>query len=211
MGSCGFRSEIKMDYPQGLRVLSYKCHAGIGTHLDAPSHFIPGGSNAGDIPLKSLIVPSHVLHVSDQCAADLIVQPDDLFVYEKRYGMIEKGSLILVHTGWGKHWTQPDRYRNLDREAMMHFPTLSHELGEILIKRDVVGVGIDTLSPDPPKSQFPIHHLFLGKGKYILENVASLEQMPPVGAYVINLPLRIREGSESPVRLVGVIPHERDR
>lgn len=204
-GSCGFRSEIKMDYPQGLRVLAYKCHAGVGTHMDAPSHFIPGGSHVGDIPLEALIVPCHVLNVSDRCAGDCVVTPEDVGAYEKRYGMIGKGSLLLIDTGWAKFWCNPAQYRNSDPQGRMHFPTLAREAGEILLERDVVGVGIDTLSPDPPGGQFPIHHLFLGKGKYILENVANLGRMPPVGAYAINFPLKIREGAESPVRLVGVV------
>ncbi|MBS0653229.1 MAG: cyclase family protein [Verrucomicrobia bacterium] len=205
-GSCGFRSEIKMDYDQGLRVQAYKCHAGVGTHMDAPSHFIRDAKNIGDIPLEVLIVPCSVLNLSSQRSEDLIVTSKEIIQFEKKFGKIAPGSLFFAYTGWAAFWSKPDQYRNLDQSGQMHFPTMSKDAAELLLERDVAGVGMDTLSPDPQGSQFPVHHLILGKGKYILENVANLNLMPPVGAYAINLPLNIRFGAESPVRLVGLIP-----
>ncbi|MGE0669843.1 MAG: cyclase family protein [Parachlamydiales bacterium] len=205
-GSCGFRSEIKMDYDQGLRVLAYKCHAGVGTHIDAPSHFIPDADNIGDIPLETLIVPCTVLDLSSRRSGDLVVTSKEILEFEKKFGKIPEASLFFAHTGWAAFWSKPDQYRNLDKSGQMHFPTLSKDAAELLLERNVVGIGIDTLSPDPQGSQFPVHHLLLGKRKYILENVANLGRMPPVGAYVINFPMNIRFGAESPVRLVGLVP-----
>lgn len=205
-GSCGFRSEIKMDYEQGLRVLAYKCHAGVGTHMDAPSHFIPEANNIGDILLKNLIVPCTVLNLSSRRSGDLVVSSKQILEFEKQFGKIPEDSLFFVHTGWAAFWSKPDQYRNLDESGQMHFPTLSKDAAELLLERNIVGVGIDTLSPDPQGSQFPVHHLILGKGKYIVENVANLDQMPSIGAYAINLPLNIRFGAESPVRLIGLVP-----
>ena len=203
-GSCGFRHEIKMDYDRGLRVLSYKCHAGVGTHMDAPSHFVPGGKNIGDIPLEVLIVPCCVLDLSARCSADLVVSEKDIIQFEEEFGDLAEGCLFFAYTGWAKYWQFPEKYRNVDGSGVMHFPIYSKGAAEHLLKRKVVGLGIDTFSPDPQESHFPVHHLMLGAGKYILENVANLNLMPPVGAYVINFPLNIRVGTESAVRLVGI-------
>lgn len=204
-GSCGFRHEIKMDYDKGLRVLSYKCHAGVGTHLDAPSHFIPGGGNIADIALESLIVPCCVMDLSKRCSADLVVSKADIIQFEERHGAVLERSLFFAYTGWSQYWCFPEKYRNADGNGQMHFPTYSKEAAQYLMDRGVAGIGIDTFSPDPQGSEFPVHHLILGAGKYIVENAANLNRMPAMGAYVINLPLNIREGTESAVRLVGII------
>lgn len=204
-GSCGFKHEIKMDYEQGLRVMTYKCHAGVGTHMDAPSHFIKGGMNIADIPLEQLIAPCAVIDLSRQSHGDLIISSDAILEFEKKHGKIAKGSLFLAHTGWSSFWSDPQKYRNPDAAGQMHFPTYSAQAAELLLERGIVGLGIDTLSPDPQGSNFPVHHLLLGAGKYIIENVAHLNRMPPSGAYAINFPLKICCGAESPVRLVGLI------
>ena len=67
------------------------------------------------------------------------------------------------------------------------FPSVSASVADLLISRNVVGIGIDTLGPDLPSSGFPVHQAILGAGKYIVENIANLEKMPRTGAYVMIL------------------------
>lgn len=69
-------------------------------------------------------------------------------------------------------------------------------------------IGIDTLSPNRPEDSFKVHKTFLGAGKIIIENVANLDSMPPTGSFVMVLPIKIKDGTEAPVRIVGFI--ERD-
>lgn len=211
-GGCGFKHEIKKDYDQGIRVMAFKCHAGVGTHMDAPSHFIQGGDNIADIPLEQLIVTASVLHLSEKMHPDLLVMPQDILDYEKKWGKIKQGSLVLVHTGWEKFWNDTDRYRNVDSSGKMHFPGYHVETAELLLQRGVVGIAIDTLSPDGsnniPENKYPVHECILGAGKYIIENAAHLSQMPPQGAYAIALPLRITVASECAIRLIGLISSE---
>ncbi len=204
-GGCGFHAEIKMDYPQGLRVLSYKMHAGIGTHMDAPSHFFQEGKHIADISLQELFVPLVILDVSKEAHADFLIGPKELLAFEKRHGKIPKGSAVIANTGWAKKWRDTAAYRNPDAQGRMHFPGFQGEGAEFLLERGIVGVGIDTLSPDGTNQGFPVHEAILGNGKYILENLTQLEEVPPLGAYLIALPLKIREGTESAVRAVAVI------
>jgi kynurenine formamidase len=52
-----------------------------------------------------------------------------------------------------------------------------------------------------------VHKQLLGAGKYILENVTNLEGLPAKGSFILALPLKIKGGTEAPVRLIGLINH----
>ncbi len=205
-GSCDFCSEIKQDYDKMFRIQQIKMHAGIGTHMDAPSHCIQGGHSIADIPLEQLIVPACVIDVSIKADADYEISFEDIENYERTYGIIPKGSLVIGYTGWSRFWTNPDAYRNIDANGQMHFPAFSSKAAELLLKKDIVGLAIDTLSPDCLDQSFSVHRLILGAGKYIIENIADCSKLPPKGSYVMALPLKVKDGTESPIRIIGLIP-----
>ena len=209
-GSCGFKKEVKMDYDQGVRVLSYKSHAGIGTHMDAPSHFIRGGKNISDIALEELIVPLCVLDMSKERNPDLLISPEDVLQFEKKFGAIPPKSLVLANTGWEKYWSNTVKYRNADAKGKMHFPGFMAKTAELLLQRKISGIGIDTLSPDgsTDKEGFPVHELILGAGKYILENLCNLGNLPPQGALALVMPMKVVGGAESAIRLVALAEPE---
>jgi kynurenine formamidase len=106
----------------------------------------------------------------------------------------------MVKTGWSKFWHDPLKYHNNHV-----FPSVSSEAASLLLELGVSAIGIDTLSPDRPKDGFKVHKLFLGADKIIIENVANLGSMPPTGGFVMVLPIKIQDGTEAPVRLVGLI------
>lgn len=204
-GSCGFRHEIKRDYDAGLRVLKYEMHASAGTHMDAPSHFYREGKNVGDFSLEELIVPCCVIDLSHRREENLSIKPSDLISYEKEYGKIPQNSCVIGFTGWQDFWQQPDRYRNVKQDGVMRFPTFSKEAAEFLLERKVAGIGIDTLSPDTADGDHPVHHLLLGEGKYIVENLCELHRLPKKGAHLFVLPIKIGIGSEACVRCIGAM------
>ncbi len=88
------------------------------------------------------------------------------------------------------------------------FPSVSLEAAKVLLERDVSALGIDVLSPDRTEDGFKVHQVFLGLGKILIENAANLDNMPPIGAFVMALPIKIKDGTEAPVRLVGLIERE---
>ncbi len=208
-GSCGFHFEVKMDYDQGVRVLLYKCHAGVGTHMDAPSHFFRDGAVISDLDVNNLIVPARVIDVSAKVHPDLFIGPEDMLDHEKRWGKIEENSLVFAYTGWEKFWKDVNCYRNPDDFGKMHFPGFDEKAAELLLERKIAGIGIDTLSPDGsnngPGAKYPVHECVLRAGKYIIENAANLSKMPPKGAFAIALPLKITVGAEAAMRLVGLV------
>ena len=205
-GSCGFCLEIKKDYDKIFRVQQIKMHAGVGTHIDAPSHRFEGGISVIEIPLEKLITKACLIDVSKKAWADYKISVEDIEKYEKTFGNITTDSLVIGFTGWSHFWLDPTKYRNVDATGQMHFPAFSEKAAEFLLKRHIAGIAIDTLSPDCLDERYPVHQLILGSGKYIIENIADCSQLPPKGAYVIALPLKGKDSTESPLRIIGLIP-----
>lgn len=204
-GSCGFSHEIKLDYSdcttkEKFRIQKIKMHAGVGTHIDAPSHCIPGGKSVAELDLNDLIAPCVMIDVSNKAKENYRFSVKDLKEFEEKYQKISSRSFVIIYTGWEQFWKNPKKYC-----SDYHFPSISAEAAEVLLERNVVGIGIDTLSPDRPENGFPVHQLILGAGKYIVENVANANQLPPVSAYSLALPIKTSEGTEAPIRLIGLI------
>ncbi len=183
-----------------------------GTHLDSPIHFAEGRWTTDQIPLARLIAPGVVVDVSAACARDPDYQASagDLAGWEKRYGPIPAGVIVLVRTGWGKYWPDKRRYLGSDKPgdtANLHFPGVSRQAAELLAARRIAGLGIDTASIDHgPSKDFMTHRILNAAGIYGLENVANLEKLPPTGATLVALPMKIKGGSGGPVRIIAVLP-----
>ncbi|MBI3604042.1 MAG: cyclase family protein [Nitrospirae bacterium] len=184
-----------------------------GTHIDAPIHFGRDRRTVDQIPLERLTGPAIVIDVRSQCAAnpDYELTAADLLAWESIYGRIQADALVLMYSGWGQRWPDPPRYlgsETPDDPRTLHFPGFSREAAEFLVtQRSVRGVGIDTASIDPGRSRdFPAHRVLNGADVYALENVAALEQLPPKGATVWSLPIKIKGGTGGPVRIVAVLP-----
>ncbi len=184
-----------------------------GTHMDAPIHFAEGRSTIDEISVDRLSGPAIVIDARVQCEAnaDYELTVQDLVNWESRYGRIPDGALIFMWSGWGQQW--PNRVRYLgtptpDDARTLHFPGLSSQAAEFLIhQRTIRGVSIDTASIDPGRSpDFPAHRILNGAEVYILENVASLNRLPPHGAVVMALPMKIKGGTGAPVRIVAWLP-----
>ena len=205
-GDCGFQHGLIMDYkdsntPVQFRVQTINMHAGIGTHMDAPAHCIPNGKTIDTIALNDLIAPCVVIDISKQAHATYQCSVVDIQHFEQQYNKIPHGAFVIVRTGWDRFWHQPKQYRN-----DLQFPSISLDAARLLLERDIVGLGIDTLSPDTENSGYPVHQVILGAGKYIVENVAHANKMPPVGSFSLAMPLLFEGGTESPIRLIGLIP-----
>ena len=74
----------------------------------------------------------------------------------------------------------------------------------------MLGVGVETIGTDAGQAggfdpPFPIHTIMHGAGKFGLASLANLDQLPPTGALVIAAPLKIVNGSGSPVRVIALV------
>ena len=178
-----------------------------GTHMDAPGHFVPGGRLSPEITPRELIAPIVVVDISKKAESDpnAMVELDDLRKFERRHGRIPKGALVAGDSGWAAKVGDPLAFKGGDTFPNYNFPGWSEEAALWLVdKRDVTGIGIDTMSLDPGNSlTFPVHVNFLATDRYGLENLAGLDGIPPRGAtaYVGLIPWE--EGSGGPCRVIA--------
>ena len=171
----------------------------MGTHMDAPAHVIPGGRTIDKLTPEELVVDCVLIDVSQEADKNYLVMPSAIEKFEKEYGEIPAHSLVIFYTGWSKFWETPERYHN-----KFAFPRVDVSVAEILLKRKVVGLGIDTFSCDTGKDGFSVHRAILRADKYLVENVANAELLPPTGAKVFVLPFKIKDATEAPIRLVAL-------
>lgn len=187
-----------------------------GTHLDAPIHWITGrylAHNSVDtMPTSLMVAPACVIDCSAESAedADFLVTVAFVEAWEAQHGRIPAGSWVLLRTDWSLK--RGAAYANLD-DTGAHTPGPDAELMRWLVEeRDVLGVGTETIGTDagqgghldPP---YPAHHYLHGAGKYGLQCLARLDALPPQGALIIAAPLKIREGSGSPLRVIALVEH----
>jgi kynurenine formamidase len=147
-----------------------------GTHLDAPVHFVAGAPTADRLPVNRLIAPLAVVSIASRASRDpdTLVQVDDILSWEKQHGRLPPGSFVAIHSGW-------------DLKNLSHAAGFGEAAARFLVTdRDIVGVGVDTLSLDAAiAKQFVAHVAFLGAGKYGVEMLANLDHVPPSGATIV--------------------------
>jgi kynurenine formamidase len=184
-----------------------------GTHMDAPLHLVSNGASLSEIAVEKFIVPAVVVDVSVAAASspDYVVTVEDLEQWTKTHGPAPSGCAVLIRSGWASRWPSQARYVNQDTLGVMHFPGLSVEAAHYLVERvHPVAVGIDTFSIDAgPSKDFRVHQVVMAAGLYVLENLANLERLPATGALIIALPMKLADGSGSPVRVLALVPGAR--
>ncbi len=184
-----------------------------GTHMDAPVHFAQGQAGIEGIPVERLMGPAVVIDVRAAVAGDrdYRLSLEDIQRWEAKHGTIPSGAVVMMLTGWGAYWKDRERYFGTatpNLAATLHFPGFSKEVAEFLVaERHIHGVGIDTPSIDYGGSQdFVVHRILSVAGLYGLENVARLEEVPPSGATIVALPMKIAGGTGAPVRIIAILP-----
>lgn len=208
-GGVPFKMERLVDYPQGYLLHKFEVGENTGTHVDAPHHFVEENLPVAELALKDLIVPAVVIDVTDKVAenTDYQLTAADVEAWEAEHGQITPGTLVILNTGWHKRFGSQDDYANLDQDGVMHFPGYGADSAELLVERDVVGIGIDTLSLDyGPAKSFDTHLVMLKANKYQIENLTNLDALPPTGATVVVGVLKVRGGSQAQARVIALLP-----
>jgi kynurenine formamidase len=195
---------------------NFSCSEHTGTHFDAPIHWISGrhlpDNSTDTIPAAHFIAPACVLDCSREAAADadFLLTVGFLHNWEKRYGRIPSGSWILMRTDWSKR-TDPVAYQNLD-ETGQHTPGPDPDAVRFLVaKRQVLGFGSEAIGTDAGqafhlKPPYPCHYYMHGSGRYGLQCLTNLDLLPATGSMVIAAPLKIKDGSGSPLRVFALVP-----
>ena len=184
---------------------------GCGTHIDAPRHFYEDGMDVASISLESLTGNACILDITKQCDADVdyLATKKDILNWEKEHGNISANSLFFVYTGWSKYWPNANEYLNFDSIGTMHFPGISLDAAEYLFLKGVKGIGIDTMSVDGGCSKdFPVHKFTLSRDCFHVENLKDLHLLPAKDAFVMAMPIRVKEAGEAPARVIGFYKKE---
>jgi len=186
-----------------------------GTHLDAPIHFAEGKQTVDELTINQLSGFAIVIDVSEQVSSDRNYQvlPEDVQNWEQLNNPIPDESILLFRTGMGAYWPDAEKYlgtslRGAEGVADLSFPGIHPDLAQWLVdNRAVKAVGLDTPSLDYGQSTlYKAHQILFEHNIPGFENVANLELLPEKGAYVIALPMKIKNGSGAPLRIVANIP-----
>jgi kynurenine formamidase len=187
-----------------------------GTHFDAPIHWISGkdlpDNSVDRINPRKFIGPACVIDVTGDVDRDpnFLLTVERVERWEAEHGRIPAGAWLLLRTAWSKRTAARD-YINLQPDGP-HTPGFAKECSELLARgRDVLGVGVETVGTDAGRAAtfdppFPNHYVMHGSGKFGLAGLCNLDQLPPTGAVVIAAPLKIVNGSGSPLRAIAITP-----
>jgi kynurenine formamidase len=208
-GNESFRAEaIKTFDRDGFYAQQLTFWEHTGTHLDAPAHFHEGADTAELIPVETLFAPIVVIDIAARASEDpdTAVTVDDLVAFEAEFGKIPAGAFVAMYSGWGAMIDDPEAFINLDADGVQHYPGFHPDAAEFLVsERDIVGIGVDTLSQDPGNSaDFGTHITILGAGKYGVEGVANLDQVASAGSSVFIGGPKHQDASGGPARVIAL-------
>lgn len=184
-----------------------------GTHFDAPIHWVTGRhvpDGAVDaIAPDNFIGPVVVIDCSAEAAqdADFLLEPSHIEVFEAAHGPIPAGAWVLMRTDWSKR-TGAD-YLNMQEDGP-HSPGPSPAAIRALQARDIRGFGTECVGTDAGQAvhfdpPYPAHALLHGAGKYGLQCLCQLDQLPATGAILLAAPLKIKGGTGSPLRVLALV------
>lgn len=181
--------------PFNLQEFTFVTH--LGTHVDAPLHFLPGGRTIDQFPLEDLAGPGWVLPVEKGRGEPITAR--DL---EATGAPVGPGQLVLIATGWSRHFSTP--------EYLSH-PYLTEDAAGWLLERRVKLVGVDAFSVDlpvplrPPDFDWPVHRRLLGREVLIAENLTGLEGLAGRPLTIGAFPLKIAGGDGAPARIFALL------
>jgi kynurenine formamidase len=186
-----------------------------GTHIDAPVHFAQGRQSVDQIPLDTFVGEAVVIDVTAAADsnADYQVTVEDFEKWEQQHGTIAPTAIVLLRTGFSRRWPDAARYlgtaeRGEAAVAKLHFPGLHPDAAKWIVStRPVKAIGIDTASIDYGQSKlYESHRILYDSNIPGFENMTALERLPPRGAHIVALPMKIAGGSGAPLRAIAILP-----
>ncbi|MGD1044020.1 MAG: cyclase family protein [Bacteroidota bacterium] len=164
--------------------LSINMHT--GTHIDGPMHLTQSKIFLNEIPLEQCVGNGCILNAAGNKNISLTIEYESL---------VQPQSIVLLYTGMSSLFGREEYFNN--------YPTISRELAQLFVERQVRMVCLD--SPSPDRYPFDVHKLLLENNVLIAENLINLDRLLSIGKFeVLALPLKIHADS-SPARIVARI------
>jgi kynurenine formamidase len=185
-----------------------------GTHFDAPVYWFTGRdlplNTVDTLPPTDMVAPACVIDCSKQSSEDpdFLLTVADVTAWEDRHGPIPCRSWVLLRTDWSRK--SGAAYANLKDDGA-HTPGPDADAIRFLVdERGILGFGTETIGTDAGQAghfspPYPAHHYLHGAGRYGLQCLTNLDQLPPTGAVIFSAPLKIKDGSGSPLRVLALV------
>ncbi|MFY9212031.1 MAG: cyclase family protein [Aestuariivita sp.] len=187
-----------------------------GTHFDAPHHWITGkdyeDGYTDTLDVQRLVAPVNVIDCSKEAAEneDFLLTADGVKAWEKEHGEIGAGEWVVMRTDWDSRVNDEAKFLNAD-ETGPHSPGPTPDCIEYLLSKKIVGWGTQCIGTDAGQAggmepPFPAHNLLHRDNCFGLASLANLDKLPPKGAILIATPLKIKNGTGSPIRALALVP-----
>jgi len=191
---------------------TFKFPGQFGTHIDFPSHFVPGRETSESYGVHDLIFPLCVIDITDKVAEDIhyAVTVEDIKAYEEKYGPIPDGAFVALRTDWYKRWPDMDALSGIAEDGSENFPGWSMEaLKYIYEERNAAANGHETLDTDASMlaaeaGDLACERYVLDKGKLQVEVLCNLDKVAPAGAVMIVSYPRIEGATGFPARVWAI-------
>jgi len=190
-----------------------------GTHFDAPHHWLSGkdfpDGFTDTLDVQRLIAPVNVIDCSAEAAAnpDFLLTAEGVKAWEAKHGAINPGEWVVMRTDWDKRMHDEEVFLNPDPDPHcddFHTPGPSTDCIDYLLSRGIVGWGTQCVGTDagmagkfsPP---YPAHNFLHRDNCFGIASLCNLDQLPPKGAVLIVPPLKIEQGTGSPLRVLALV------
>lgn len=160
-----------------------------GTHIDAPIHFVPGGSAAEEVPLDNLIGPARVIEIKDRSA----VRAEEL----RKHNLGRRQRVLFKTSNSERCWK--------NSHFVKDFIAIAEDAASYLASLNTLAVGIDYLSA----GSLETHRVLLGAGVVIIEGV-NLTGVCQGRYEMLCLPLLMLGGDGAPARVLLRAPDGMD-
>lgn len=186
-----FRQLLSAEH-DNFSMMQYTFSSHVGTHMDAPCHFVPGAETIDQVPLSHVIGPGVVLDVEAE-----EFQPVTDAMLAAGGPEPGPGEIVLLRTGWEDKMGTPE---------FMRHPYIDVSACRWLVERQASLVGMDLVTPDMPEVlrdgpfTWPAHHGLMDHGVLVMENVCNLRSLIRCRVEVVAVPIPVRGGDAAPVR-----------
>ncbi len=199
-----------------------------GTHVDAPSHYFAppqsalpnaepvGAVSADKLDLSRLIGPAAVVdlrHLDGEAepGASPAITVAHLEAWEEEHGRFEAGEVVLLLTGWSKHYVAGEAGRAFLHEPVVlqsrpAWPAPEAAAAVFLHERGVATIGIDAPSMGSAEEGNEVHRAGLSREMLFVEGLTNLDRLPARGASFVFLPIKIAVASGGPGRAIAILP-----
>lgn len=175
----------------GVEMWQLSLFTQLGTHMDAPSHFVIGGRSIDAVDLERCVGPAVVVSVSGTAGCTIGIEP-----FIEHESAIVRTRRVVLQTGWARYVDE--------RQYFEDWPVITREAALWLVERDCHLLALDT--PAPHKEHNPeLHRILFSNEMVLLESLVNTDRLSPgAEVYLIALPLPFVGLDGSPVRVVAI-------